>query len=297
MHRVSCAPCERIPATIPGRQEFQVVTNQFDAEYGAAVAGVVDAVTKQGSNAFHGSVIGYFTDKSMTAEDFFVEQQGLEKPDTKKQQWGGTIGGPIVRDKMHFFFSFERQDRREGRSVIYPTRPDKSFTAPQQSNYWNYMGRVDHQLNSNHNYSVRYVLDHQPSINQVLDGGGSTADLPGTIDTLSIERDNDWSLVGNYNWVVGSTKFNTLRASGVYEKPKRGQTLYQDTGDWTQAPPTLQYINFIDQADDNYADFRIASSRCSTRRQSATSGSSAGSCRSVPTTSTCRTATCRCATT
>jgi Carboxypeptidase regulatory-like domain/TonB dependent receptor/TonB-dependent Receptor Plug Domain len=238
-------------------QEFQVITNQFDAEYGAAVAGVVNAVTKQGTNAFRGSVIGYFTDKSITAEDFFVEQQGLEKPDTKKQQWGGTIGGPIVRDKMHFFFSFERQDRREGRSRVYPTRPDRSFTAAQQSNYWNYMGRVDHQLNSSHNYSVRYLIDHQPSINQVLNGGGSTANLPGTIDTMSIERDNDWSLVGNYNWVVGPSKFNTLRVSHVYEKPKRGQPLYQDTGDWTQAPPTLQYVNFIDQADDNYADFRI----------------------------------------
>ena len=238
-------------------QEFQVVTNQFDAEYGAAVAGVVNAVTKQGTNAFRGSAFGYFTDKTLTAEDFFVEQQNLEKPDTKKQQWGGTIGGPIVRDKMHFFFSFERQNRIEGRSRNYATRPDRSFTAPQQSNYWNYLGRVDHQLNSRHNYSVRYLLDHQPSINQVLAGGGSTGNLPGTIDTLSIERDNDWSLVGSYNWVASSTKLNTLRASFVYEKPKRGQPLYQETGDWTQASPTLQFVNFIDQADDNYADFRI----------------------------------------
>ena len=42
----------------------------------------------------------------------------------------------------------------------------------------------------------------------------------------------------------------------MHEKPKRGQPLYQETGDWTQAPPTLQFLNFIDQADDNYADFR-----------------------------------------
>jgi hypothetical protein len=238
-------------------QEFQVVTNQFDAEYGAAVAGVVNAVTKQGTNAFRGSAIGYFTDKSITAKDFFVEQEDLEEPDTKKQQWGGTIGGPIVRDKMHFFFSFERQDRREGRSQVYPTRPDRSFTVPQQSNYWNYLSRVDHQLNSSHNYSVRYLIDHQPSINQVLGGGGSGGNLPGTIDTLSIEMDNDWTLVGSYNWVVSPTKFNTLRASHVYEKPKRGQPLYQETGDWTQAPPTLQFVSFIDQADDNFADFRI----------------------------------------
>jgi outer membrane receptor for ferrienterochelin and colicin len=79
-------------------QEFQVVTNQFDAEYGAATAGVVNAVSKQGTNTWHGSAFGYYTDDKMTAKDFFVAQQGLDKPTTTKNQWGGTYGGPIVRD-------------------------------------------------------------------------------------------------------------------------------------------------------------------------------------------------------
>jgi hypothetical protein len=236
-------------------QEFQVVTNQFDAEYGAATAGVVNAVSKQGANARHGSVFGYFTDASMTAKDFFVEQQNLEKPDTTKKQWGGTIGGPIIRDKMHYFGSFERQDRVEGRSRVYPTRPEKSFTVGQETNSWNYMGRIDHQLSAGHNYNVRYLWDHQPNYNQVLGGAGNPP-TQGTIDTLSIEKDNDWSLVAQYNWVAGGTKLNTVRASAVHEKPKRGQPLYQESGDWTLAPPTLSYINFIDQADTNYADYR-----------------------------------------
>ena len=229
-------------------QEFQVVTNQFDAEYGAATAGVVNAVSKQGTNLWHGSGIGYFTDQSMTAKDFFVAQQNLTKPATTKKQWGGTIGGPIVQDKMHFFASFERQDRAEGRSRVYPTRPDRSFTVAQKTDSWNYMGRMDHQLNSNHTYNVRYLWDHQPNYNQVLGNG--------TIDTLSIEKDNDWTFATAYNWVAGGTRLNTLRVSAVHEKPKRGQPLYQEDGDWTKAPPTLQYVNFIDQADTNYADFR-----------------------------------------
>ena len=229
-------------------QEFQVVTNQFDAEYGAATAGVVNAVTKQGTNAIRGSVIGYFTDASMTSKDFFVAQQNLDKPDTRKNQYGGTIGGPIVRDKMHFFFSFERQDRDEGRSRVYPTRPDRSFTVAQETNSWNYLWRVDHQLNSNNNYSGRFLWDHQPNYNQVLGDG--------TIDTLSIEKDNDWALVGTYNRVMGGRRLNILRLSAVHEKPKRGQELYQETGDWTLAPPTLQFLSFIDQADTNYADYR-----------------------------------------
>ncbi len=229
-------------------QEFQVVTNQFDAEYGAATAGVVNAVSKQGTNLWHGSAFGYFTDASMTAKDFLVEQQNLDKPDTTKKQWGGTIGGPIVRDKMHFFASFERQDRAEGRSQVYPTRPDRSFTVAQKTDSWNYMGRADHQLNSSHNYFVRFLWDHQPNYNQVVGNG--------TADTLSIEKDNDWMFVTTYNWVAGGTRLNTLRASLVHEKPKRGQPLYQETGDWTQAPPTLQFLSFIDQADTNYADYR-----------------------------------------
>jgi hypothetical protein len=229
-------------------QEFQVVTNQFDAEYGAATAGVVNAVTKQGSNTWHGSAFAYFTDGSMTAKDFFVEQQDLAKPETRKNQWGMTIGGPIVRDRMHFFASFERQDRDEGRSRHYPSRPDRSFSVAQETNSWNYLGRLDHQVNASQNYSVRYLWDHQPNYNQVLGNG--------TVDTLSIEKDNDWSFVATYNRVFGTATLNVLRASAVHEKPLRGQPLYQETGDWTQAPPTLQFLNFIDQADDNYADYR-----------------------------------------
>jgi hypothetical protein len=149
---------------------------------------------------------------------------------------------------MHFFASFERQDRAEGRSRSYVTRPDRSFTVAQKTDSWNYMGRMDHQLNANNNYNVRFMWDHQPNYNQVLGNG--------TIDTLSIEKDNDWSFVTSYNRIMGGKKLNILRASAVHEKPKRGQPLYQETGDWTQAPPTLQYVNFIDQADTNYADFR-----------------------------------------
>ena len=229
-------------------QEFQVVTNQFDAEYGSATAGVVNAVTKQGTNSWHGSAIGYFTDSSMTAKDFFVAQQDLEKPDTRKSQYGGTFGGPIARDKMHFFASFERQDKNEGRSKYYSTRPDRSFTVAQETNSFNYLGRLDHQLDSSNNYSVRFIWDHQPNYNQVLGDG--------TIDTLSIEKDNDWVLTGAYNRVFGATKLNVMRASVVHEKPKRGQPLYQEQGDWTLAPPTLRFLSFIDQADDNYADYR-----------------------------------------
>ena len=229
-------------------QEFQVVTSQFDAEYGAATAGVVNAVTKQGSNGLRGSSFFSYTNADLTAEDFFVAQQDLPKPDTRKRQWGVTLGGPIIRDKAHFFFSFERQGLNEGRSRVYNSRPDKNFSAVQETNFYNYMGRVDHQLNTNHNYSVRVLWDHQPNHNQVLGNG--------TIDTLYTEIDNDKTMVGTYNWIMGSRKLNTMRASYVYESPDRGSDIYQATKDYTKAPPMLQYLSFYDQAGNEYADVR-----------------------------------------
>lgn len=69
-------------------QEFQVITNQYDAEYGRGSGGIVNAITKQGTNAFHGSAFGYFTGSGITAPDFFTRQQNLKKPDTSRQQWG-----------------------------------------------------------------------------------------------------------------------------------------------------------------------------------------------------------------
>ena len=164
-------------------QEFQVVTNQFDAAYGGATAGVINAVSKQGTNAIRGSAFGYFTNQALTAKDFFVAQQDLEKPEAQRRQWGGTVGGPIVQDKMHYFVSFERSDLDEGRSRVYNTRPDKSFTATQQTNSLNTMGRVDHQLSNAKNYSVRVLWDHQPNYDQVLGDG--------TINTLYTENDDD----------------------------------------------------------------------------------------------------------
>jgi carboxypeptidase family protein len=234
-------------------QEFQVVTNQFDAEFGAALSGVVNAVTKQGSNTYHGSAIGFFTNRAMISRDIFAEQNNLPKPDTQNMRYGGTIGGPIIRDKMHYFFSYEKQDRDEGRSYNYTTRPDLSFTVAQVTRMQNFMGRLDHQLNPSHSYSIRYLWDHQPTIDQPL--GNPTK------DTLSQDKDNDWTLVGNYNWVIGATKLYNVRAALVYEKPVRGQQLYQETGDWTLAPPSLILQSGITlQADTNRADYRLMQS-------------------------------------
>ena len=101
-------------------REFQVNTSNYSAEYGRAAGGVVNTVTKSGTNDFHGQVFYYLRDNKWGARNPLgfrnvlvnnvVERQAL-KPTDKRHQFGGAIGGPIVKDKAFFFVSYEKQKR------------------------------------------------------------------------------------------------------------------------------------------------------------------------------------------
>ncbi|MBI3949379.1 MAG: hypothetical protein HY314_02860 [Acidobacteria bacterium] len=101
--------------------EFQVNTNTYSAEFGRAGGAVINVVTKSGTNEWHGSIFDYYRDKSLNANDPFNKaRQGRtlvngkplnEPPLFHIHQFGGTIGGPIVRDKAFFFFNYDGQRR------------------------------------------------------------------------------------------------------------------------------------------------------------------------------------------
>jgi hypothetical protein len=113
----------RIPYVISQAsiREFQVNTSSYSAEYGRAAGGVVNAVTKSGTNEFHGSAFLYDRDNKWGARNAFSFQTigtppntqivGL-KPQDRRLQYGGVIGGPIVKDKLFFFFSFDQQRQK-----------------------------------------------------------------------------------------------------------------------------------------------------------------------------------------
>ena len=89
-----------------GVQEFQVNRNTYSAEYGGAFGGVVNIVSKTGANDWHGSVFGYFRNERFDAKNFFDQNPSGKSP-FNRQQFGGSAGGPISRDKTFFFTSFE----------------------------------------------------------------------------------------------------------------------------------------------------------------------------------------------
>jgi hypothetical protein len=91
-------------------QEFQVVTNSFAPEFGRSSGGVVNVVTKSGSNDFRGNVFGFLRDKSFQARNPFAP---IAKPAFRRTQYGVTLGGPLDRDRTFFFFAFEQRRRDE----------------------------------------------------------------------------------------------------------------------------------------------------------------------------------------
>ena len=96
----------RVP--VEAVQEFQLITSQFDAEYGLASGAIVNAVSKQGTNQYHGSAFAFYQDEKLATNEYFARRRGLPEAETKQQQFGGTLGGPIVRDRAHYFASVER---------------------------------------------------------------------------------------------------------------------------------------------------------------------------------------------
>jgi len=91
-------------------QEFQVVSNSFAPEFGRSSGGVVNVVTKSGTNDWHGNIFGFIRDKSFQARNPFSP---IEKPDFRRTQYGVTLGGPLDRDRTFFFFAFEQRRRDE----------------------------------------------------------------------------------------------------------------------------------------------------------------------------------------
>jgi hypothetical protein len=92
-------------------KEFQVVNSAYSAEYGRAAGGIINAVTKSGTNLFHGDAFYYIRDASWLARDPIANASGQPQPPERRQQFGGSVGGPVVKDKLFFFANYDQQKR------------------------------------------------------------------------------------------------------------------------------------------------------------------------------------------
>ena len=116
----------RLQSSLENVQEFKVDSNNFPAEFGTGTGGQISVVTKQGSNEFHGSLFEYVRNDAFDARNFFDNSQ---KSTLKLNQFGGSIGGPIIKNKLFFFASYEGYRVRTGLNFV-EAAPSLSLAAP-----------------------------------------------------------------------------------------------------------------------------------------------------------------------
>ncbi len=109
--------------------EFKILTNNYSAEFGRTSGGIVNQAIKYGSNSFHGDVFEFFRNDALNARNYFQ----LTNPPYKRNIFGGTVGGPIKRDKLFFFTSYQGTIRHEGenlaqQSVLSPAQRTGDFS-------------------------------------------------------------------------------------------------------------------------------------------------------------------------
>ena len=182
---------------VDSTREFRVLTNMYTAEFGRNGGAVVQVVTKSGSNTFHGSVYEFLRNDVLDASNFF-DDPNAPIPELRRNQFGFTLGGPIVKDRTFFFFNYEgfRERKGETRSFVTPTAAARGGAAPEIQPYLDFyplpndpsaldlgdgtgvhntsrvretdenylIVRIDHQLASRDSLSVRYLFDEGDSL-------------------------------------------------------------------------------------------------------------------------------------
>src|SRR5262249_38956859 len=211
-------------------REFQVLTDSYSAEFGRAAGGVVNIVTKSGTNSLHGNTFLYLPDKSLNAKNYFDEFDvlgnpiALDKPPFRQKQWGGTLGGPIQRGKTFLFLAYERTDIADARLVTIPPAsaavlnragfPVDIGNVPLSVPNSEFLAKIDHQWTTDRALAVRgdYADINREGVN---DFGGTVARSRGTAQLRT-----NWSLSAAETDVLSSRWINELRAQYAYDNQR-----------------------------------------------------------------------------
>ena len=203
-------------------QEFQVNSNAYSAELGHAGGAVINVVTKSGTNEFHGAGFEFYRDQSLNANDPINKIRGRPKSPYHFNQFGGDLGGPILRDKMFFFFDYDGQRNTLPNLVFLGVASPASPTVNQQAalaylqaraGSWTrtqnqnvYLGKVDWRLSNSELLGVRY--NAQRFVGNGFENGGPQNSLEHT-GASDVTTD---TLTGSLTSTISSSIVNVARA-------------------------------------------------------------------------------------
>lgn len=178
-------------------QEFQVITSQGQAEFGNASGVILNTITREGTNDLHGRLYYFHRDQSLDAKNPFQ----TSKAKFEQKQPGGWLGGPIVKDRTHYFLTYEATRRMQIATVTSPVEPG-DVEQPSENNQ--FLGKVTHQLNAAHRLTGRFSVD-RPTRHNVGVGGFSLKEVG--IEQLG----QDLMYVGNLASILSNRSVNELR--------------------------------------------------------------------------------------
>ncbi len=196
-----------------GIQEFQVLEHRWTAESGRSVGGVVNVVSKSGTNDLHGSAFFNFRNQSLRAKDFFEKQTTGSKPKYNREEYGGSLGGPLVKDKMFIFGAFERFRERQNLLVNPALLPEiaaipgvtASPTIPLPYNDTLLTIKVDHHYNSRQTLMYRFAYQKNDSPNDQFDAG-----VPSDLTGGNLNNNRLYSILGSHTYIFSPTKLNVF---------------------------------------------------------------------------------------
>jgi hypothetical protein len=206
---------DSVGASVDEVQEFQVITNNYNAEYGQATGLVMNVVTKSGTNGIHGEGHMYFRGRNLGASDPFYNLgilgdprcpsattiDGCPRAPFHRKEGGFTVGGPFIKNKLFWFTSFENS--RQGIPLTL-TPFGNSVTVQSPNNNLLYTGKLDYKISENHLLTMRYAVDRFRSANVIVQTG-----LNVTPDDLTS------STINNASFNVGLV--STLRPTLINE--------------------------------------------------------------------------------
>ena len=210
-------------------QEFQVVAAGYSAEFGRSTGGLVNAITKSGSNTLHGSAFLVTRNVDWAENNAFGQQAA-----PTQTQFGGSVGGPIKRDRLFFFGVYEQQDFNNEREVAFNltgvTRSadnaeaydlyrslEAPFDATNDANA--ILGRIDYQFAAGKRLAFRYNYSKNKALNSNATGNALDSTTTSALSNNGTEKDNTNTFVGQYTSPVSNTWL--LEARAQYSREER----------------------------------------------------------------------------
>jgi outer membrane receptor protein involved in Fe transport len=230
--------------SVDALQEFRIQTSTYAPEFGRTPGGQISIVTRSGTNQFHGSLFDYFRNDVLDANDWFADNNGLPKPQERQNDFGGSLGGRLIKDRTFFFFSYEALRLRLPQVVESnvpdllarqtalpsaqpflnafplptPGAPDDPVAGISQFNasFSNSSTldavslRIDHKLNEKIGIFARY--NYSPStLNQRGSFGALSQDVPSRITTQTATAGATWLISPQ---IANDLRFNYSKTSG-----------------------------------------------------------------------------------